>query len=299
MSGRKKGDDVVIDSDRKRSNSKKPTTALRPLMSSAGSNALNKSTFTIEDKITPSPGAACRPSVTASANKSKPPIRGSPSVEIPIIFPTTATWPRTISSTDYTSSPPAQKSSVIGSAPILALPVRVARTTNETKAAGRGSSDSLPSSLRSQVSNNSGHFRARSIPTKDPLGGSHWFKKAQRHDSDELFRIDDTSEIRKQKALMLTTGQGGTFGYGNRFQDEHGNLLTRDQSRSAQSRIKHLNCYGSGTRLIGTKGCVSCLGVYFEIAGNRVFCAHSECFDIKGSSWQLSHKRADLSALCD
>lgn len=39
-------------------------------------------------------------------------------------------------------------------------------------------------------------------------------------------------------------------------------------------QVHNLKSYDYSIRFIGTKNCATCVGVYFEITGNRLFCAH-------------------------
>lgn len=77
---------------------------------------------------------------------------------------------------------------------------------------------------------------------------------------------------------MLYAGQGGTFSFGNVFRDENGErgIINGDRNLALKSKseIKHLLFYGRNTEFIGTTGWITCVGVYFEIKGNRCFCAH-------------------------
>ena len=44
------------------------------------------------------------------------------------------------------------------------------------------------------------------------------------------------------------------------------------------TKVRHLRSYGDGVKFIGTTGCITCIGIYFEIAGNRVFCVHVDAW---------------------
>lgn len=77
------------------------------------------------------------------------------------------------------------------------------------------------------------------------------------------------------RCLMLRAGQGGTFAYGREFRDENGESIEFKPWRSVtKSKIRHLESFGNSIQFIGTDQCFTCAGVFFEIEGNRCFCAH-------------------------
>ena len=51
-------------------------------------------------------------------------------------------------------------------------------------------------------------------------------------------------------------------------------MFWQEASRIGSTKIRHLWSYGENVKFIGTTGCITCIGMYFEISGNRVFCAH-------------------------
>lgn len=51
-------------------------------------------------------------------------------------------------------------------------------------------------------------------------------------------------------------------------------FLVNAAMRRGATKICHLRAYGDNVNFIGTRNCVTCVGVYFEIFGNRCFCAH-------------------------
>lgn len=111
-------------------------------------------------------------------------------------------------------------------------------------------------------------------------GGSFWKSK---------LLIDGKPQIGHQStAFMLYPGQGGTFGYSNAFRNESGKVVhingSYQNAKNDKSKMKHLLWYGNGAdvQMIGTTGCISCLGVYFELRGNRVFCAHINALNHDG-----------------
>lgn len=121
------------------------------------------------------------------------------------------------------------------------------------------SSSSHPPSVRSQQARNDGPRIFRRYPL---LPG-------------EGFELGiDESYLSTYRALMLTAGQGGTFAYAGHFRNEHGKLVEYKPLKPGSTRIRHVRSFGNGIRFIGTKDCVTCVGVYFEIEGNRIFCAH-------------------------
>lgn len=92
----------------------------------------------------------------------------------------------------------------------------------------------------------------------------------------------------KKKVLMLFPGEGRTFGFGNVFKDENQEDVfingQRKHATESASEMKHLLFYGEDVAFIGTTKCITCVGVYFEIKGNRCFCAHINV-------WHLGNKR--------
>lgn len=111
-------------------------------------------------------------------------------------------------------------------------------------------------------------------------GGRYWKSKLQ---------INNKPQTGHQySAFMLYPGQGGTFGYSNAFWNENGKKVhingSYENAKNDTSKTKHLLWYGNGVdvQMIGTTGCISCLGVYFELRGNRVFCAHINALNHDG-----------------
>lgn len=51
-------------------------------------------------------------------------------------------------------------------------------------------------------------------------------------------------------------------------------MFWQEALKIGSTKIRHLWSYGENFKFIGTTGCITCIGVYFEISGNRVFCAH-------------------------
>lgn len=80
--------------------------------------------------------------------------------------------------------------------------------------------------------------------------------------------------------LSLAPGQGGTFGYSQMVKDFKGeNVL---QANPKHAKVRHLVTFGKDVKFIGTQGCVTCVGVYFEIDSNRIFCAHINAWSQTG-----------------
>lgn len=98
---------------------------------------------------------------------------------------------------------------------------------------------------------------------------------------------------------MLLERQGCTFGYGNRFTVEDGSEIDINSAADARHpdvkryKTRNLLCYGDNVEQIGTTGCFTCLGVYFPIAGSRVFCAHLNVW----TNWDRSRKGIEPLAL--
>lgn len=79
----------------------------------------------------------------------------------------------------------------------------------------------------------------------------------------------------------------GTFAYGMIFKDASGH--NRPLSEAKEEQQPHIRSYGVDVQFIGTRWCITCLGVYFELGGNRVFCAHVNAWESSDPSreWEL------------
>ena len=130
-------------------------------------------------------------------------------------------------------------------------------------------------------------FRSRSPATSgvasDPHGYAVIFHNGE-GPHDELQAGIAETETTNYGVLSLGPGQGGTFGFTIVYKNEHGEKTKQGPTGSV--RLPHLWSYGNKLSLIGTKSCVTCIGVYFEIQGNRCFCAHI-------NAWPVD-SRADL-----
>ena len=90
---------------------------------------------------------------------------------------------------------------------------------------------------------------------------------------DDFFEGIDMPPGGRYRMLSVGTGQAGTFEYGE--VSSRAKVNTADSSSEAVCKsVPHLNSFGGDVQFIGTQGCVSCTGIYIEIEGNRLFCAH-------------------------
>lgn len=149
-----------------------------------------------------------------------------------------------------------------------------------------------------------------SLPSRDPRGNAkHVYKRTTPSSSKELYPIP-ISPHRPLQTLMLEAGQGCTFACGDNFKTELGEHVGAKGSTRpayASTKTKHLITFANNIRYIGTMECYTCLAVYFEISGNRLFTAHINAWhspdtyevsnlDLKrspGTYWEIRKAVAD------
>lgn len=108
----------------------------------------------------------------------------------------------------------------------------------------------------------------------DPLGRERYFLKTSNPAGRRKLFEHLGASSESARMLMIIPGQGGTFGFGDHFTTETGREVSGHQLLRHHDNTKHVSFFGTNLQLIGTVKCVSCTAIYFEIKGNRVFCAH-------------------------